>query len=160
MTEEKHPIGKPERHLFQAIEGLEKRPFLDAPFLDRTKHMFFRYAEISTKQPEHAASWRNAAGVHPIKSSEVADGKTVLKAVRNALAHGNIIYLDESGEEKPGKRLHYIAFLSERRHRNCIVGYRVVIFDEESFLGLLKSWIAWLQTFPPETTLSFSEAAD
>jgi len=38
-------------------------------------------------------------------------------------------------------------------------GYRVAIFDEETFLSFLKAWISWLETFPLERKLLFTEAA-
>jgi hypothetical protein len=88
------------------------------------------------------------------------DCNTVLWTIRNALAHGNAVYLDERGHETPGNRLRYLAFVSKVNNRDPSLGYRVVIFDEESFLAFLKSWIAWLQTFPPETELVFVEAAE
>jgi hypothetical protein len=128
-----HPTGKPEPGLFLAIEGFKKRLFLDAPFWNGMKPRFFRYAKILTS-PEHAAGWRNAAGVHPINSTEKMGANTVLRTIRHALAHGNVVYLDERGHEVPGNRLRYLAFL--------------------------KSWISWVQTFPPETELMLVEAAE
>jgi hypothetical protein len=156
MTEKQHPTGKPDRKLFLAIEGLKKCSFLEAPFWNGLKPQFYRYAKISTN-PEHPARWRNTAGVHPINSAEERDGNTVLRTIRHALAHGNVTYLDESGHETPGNQLRYLAFLCKHESGN---GHRVVIFDEESFLAFLKSWIAWLQTFPPQTELVFVEAAE
>jgi hypothetical protein len=40
------------------------------------------------------------------------------------------------------------------------MSHRVAIFGEEDFLTFLKAWIAWLQTFPPEQKLVFTEAAE
>ena len=36
----------------------------------------------------------------------------VLRLVRNALAHGNLVYLNKRGHEEPGTKLEHIAFLS------------------------------------------------
>jgi hypothetical protein len=41
-----------------------------------------------------------------------------------------------------------------------VVGFRVAIFDEETFLAFLKAWIGWLQTFPPERQLALGDAAE
>jgi hypothetical protein len=79
------------------------------------------------------------------------------RTARNALAHGNIVYLDKHGYETVGGRLAYLAFLSEHESDK---GYRVSIFDEETFLSFLKAWILWLQTFPLERNLVFTEAAE
>ena len=91
--------------------------------------------------------WRDAAGVHPIKSQEEKDGNTVLRTIRHALAHGNVVYLDKDGHEVPGNMVRYLACLSKHESGD---GHRVVIFEEESFLSFLKAWIVSLQDFPPE----------
>lgn len=154
MTEKGHPAGKPEAGLFAAVEALKKKPFVDAPFWNGIKPAFFRYAMI-VNDAEHVGGWLSDRGVHPIKSQEDKDGNTVMRTIRNALAHGNVVYLNEDGQEIPGSRVRYLAFLSKHERDP---GYRVVIFDEEGFLTFLKCWISWLETFPPETT--FAEAAE
>ena len=154
MTEKGHPTGKPEKGLSAAVEALKKKPFIEAPFWNGVPAAFFRYAKI-VNDPEHAGSWQSDTGVHPIKSEESKDGNTVLRTIRHALAHGNVVYLDEEGHESPGSLVRYLAFLSKHERDPA---YRVVIFDEEGFLAFLKCWIGWLQTFPPETT--FAEAAE
>jgi hypothetical protein len=156
MTESKNPLASPEHCLSSAIKRLKKKSFLDAPFWNGVRPRFFRYATIAAN-PENSILWRNASNVHPLRSEEDKDGKTILLTIRRALAHGNIVYLDKRGYEAPGNRLIYLAFLS---NHDSGTGYRVVIFDEESFLQFVKSWIVWLQTFPHETELIFAEAAD
>jgi hypothetical protein len=156
MTERDHPLGQPESGLFRSIRQLRRRPFLAAPFWAGIVPKFFRYAKI-VNDPEFANGWRDEAGNHPIHSSEVKDGDTVLRTIRHALAHGNVVYLDEHGHEIPGKQLRYLAFLSEHEDGRS---HRVAIFGEEDFLHFLKSWILWLQTFPPENRFAFGEAAE
>jgi hypothetical protein len=155
MTEKGHPVGKPETALYAAIDDLKKMPFIKAPFWDKAEPGFFRYAKI-VSEPENAAAWRDAADKHPLESHEPKDGYTILRLIRNALAHGNVVYLDKNGHETPGERLVYLAFLSKVDDGP---GYRVAIFDEESFLVFLKAWIGWLQSFPPERAFKFPEAA-
>lgn len=156
MTEADHPLGRPERELSRAIKRLKRRPFLEAPFWNGAAPRFFRYARI-VNDPEYAGAWRDEAGNHPIKSAEVKDGNTVLRTIRNALAHGNVVYLDENGHESPGNRLRYLAFLSEHDDEQS---YRVAIFGEDDFLTFLKAWIAWLMEFPSESEFVFAEAAE
>lgn len=156
MTEAKHPLGAPERSLSSAIKALSKVKFLAAPFWHGQRPAFFRYARI-VSDPEHAAGWKDAAGAHPILSEDFKDGSTVLRAIRNALAHGNVVYLDENGHESPGSRVRYLAFLAKHEDGHS---FRVVIFGEEDFLMFLKGWIAWVQQFPPETAFEFLEAAE
>lgn len=156
MTEKGHPAGEPEATLSSAIEALKKKSFLDAPFWNGLTPAFFRYAKI-VNSPEHAGGWRDDAGVHPIKLGENKDGNTVLRTIRHALAHGNVVYLDQNGHEMPGSQVRYLAFLCKHERDPA---YRAVIFDEESFLAFLKCWISWLQTFPPESEFVFAEAAE
>jgi hypothetical protein len=106
---------------------------------------------------EDSIGWRNENGEHPLKSSEAKDANIILRTIRNALAHGNIVYLDKDGYETAGNRLVYLAFLSRHENGN---GYRVAIFDEETFLAFLKAWIGWLAALPLERKLKFAEAAE
>lgn len=154
MTEENHPLGKPEQGLSSAIRELKKCPFLDAPFWNGIKLDFFRYARI-VNDPEVAGRWQDADHRHPIFSNEIKDGDTILRTIRNALAHGNIVYLDKKGHETPGNRLQYLAFLSKHDNNS----YRVAIFSEEDFLNFVKAWIKWVGTFSPEHKHVFAKVA-
>lgn len=156
MVEKAHVLGRPEEKLYDAIEGLKKQSFADADFWSGAKPGFFRYAKIVT-DAEKSARWRNEKGEHPLSSSEMKDANAVLRTIRNSLAHGNVVYLDKNGNESAGNRLAYLAFLSRHEKGD---GYRVAIFDEETFLAFLKAWIRWLQTFPAERELKFAEAAE
>ncbi|ACK50890.1 conserved hypothetical protein [Methylocella silvestris BL2] len=156
MVEKAHPLGPPEDALYKAVEGLKKLPFADSPFWAGGKPGFFRYAKIVT-DPEDTVGWLNEKGEHPLKSTEAKDANIVLRTIRNGLAHGNVVYLDKDGYETAGKRVVYLAFLSKHESGD---GFRVAIFDEESFLAFLKGWIGRLQGFPLERKLAFAEAAE
>lgn len=155
MTEMRHPLGRPESGLSGAIRRLKRNSFLEAPFWNGTAPGFFRYARI-VNDPESAKDWRDEAGNHPIDSTETKNGNTVLRTIRNALAHGNVVFLDKNGHEEPGNQLRFLAFLCKHDDERS---HRVVIFGEEDFLTFLKAWIAWLQTFEREGKFLFSEAA-
>jgi hypothetical protein len=156
MTEKRHVLGEPERELSRAMKRLEDCSFLEAAFWNGAAPGFFRYAKI-VNDPEVAAGWRDTNRKHPMQSTEVKDGNTVLRTIRNALAHGNVVYLDENGYESPGQRLRYLAFLSKHEDRHS---HRVVIFGEEDFLSFLKAWIAWVRTFPSEDEFAFAEGVE
>ena len=155
ITEPAHPLGLPEYELSRAIMNLRRHHFLDAPFWKGYRPTFFRYAKI-INNPEFAAGWLNDAGQHPINSTEEKDANTVLRTIRHALAHGNVVYLDENGHEEPGQVLRFLAFLSKHEDGQS---HRAVIFGEEDFLGFLKAWIAWIQTFPAQNKFVFEESA-
>jgi len=156
MTENDHLLGRPEREPSLAIKQLKKCQFLEAPFWGGIKLDFFRYARIVNDNAENAGQWRDVNDEHPIRSTETKDANAILRVVRNALAHGNIVYLDRQGRETPGNQLRYLAFLS--RHDDN-TSYRVAIFREEGFLTFVKAWIQWVQKFPPEHEHVFEEVA-
>jgi len=154
ITEKNHPLGRPEGDLSHAIKNLTQCPFLEAPFWNGNKPEFFRCAKIVNIKciPN---SWRNAEGVRPISSTETTDANCALKTIRHALAHGNVLYLDENGYETPNNKLCYLAFIG--RKKNQI--YHIVIFGMEDFLKFLKAWIEWLQKFPPYSEFRCAESA-
>lgn len=154
ITEDNHPLGAPDPSMSAAIRALEAQPFLDAPFWQGRPPTYFRFACIAN-DPSYAAGWVDDIGQHPLQSGEQDNGYRVLKTIRHALAHGNVVYLNERGHEVPGERVKFLAFLSRNNRQ-----HRVAIFDEESFLAFLKAWIAWLQEFPPEHEFVFAEAAE
>jgi hypothetical protein len=90
MAERAHPLGRPERGLFEAIESLKKASFVSAPFWAGIQPVFFCYSKIETSA-ENSFGWQDARGKHPLKSTEMKDANTVLRTIRHALAHGNIV---------------------------------------------------------------------
>jgi hypothetical protein len=157
-TESNHPLDKENkrpRDITRAIKKLKKIDFLDAPFLKSERLASFRYAKI-VNDINDIGKWRNEKGEHPLRSSEKKDAKTVLRTIRSALAHGNVVYLDSDGQETPGNRVSYIALLDKHDDN---VTHRAVIFDEEDFLLLVKRGVQWLKTFKPTQKFVFSQAA-
>ena len=116
---------------------------------------------------EYTADWLDENEQHPmapdaqnnIFSKKFGD---VTRVIRNALAHGNVVYLDENGFETRGAKLRYLAFLSRyeetEEQRLKSKTYRLVTTTEDGFLSFVKSWAAWLADLPVDT--SFSEAAE
>jgi hypothetical protein len=83
--------------------------------------------------------------------------KDVLRVIRNAFAHGNVVYLDENGSETRGAQVQYLAFLSRyeenQKQRKRAETYRLVVTTEEGFLHFVKAWAAWLAQFPADRLL-------
>jgi len=75
----------------------------------------------------------------------------VFRVLRNALAHGNIVYLDQRGEETPGNRVEHLAFLSRYEEtpeqREASETYRLVTVGEREFLDFVRSWASWVSMF-------------
>lgn len=127
----------------------------------------WRFSRIMTF-PEDTSRWQDEDGSHPMaKSAKNSIGRRrvgeVLRVLRNALAHGNVVYLDESGFETRGKPVQFLGFLSRYEEsaeaRAVSETYRLVVTTEENFLRFLKVWVTWLSEFK-EKECSFSMAAE
>ena len=135
MSEEKHALGRPEDELFAAVEGLKGDAFHRSGLLERRKAFFFRYAMILTDPEELKLAGLTSGASTRLNRQRTTDANVVLRTIRNALAHGNVVYLNSEGFETAGNRLVYLAFLCENRGSK---GYRAAIFTEESFPRISK----------------------
>jgi hypothetical protein len=126
--------------------------FLKAPFWRATPNggAWRQSRIVNTVDEVHG--WLDQDGRDP-RSKEANTIQTrkaseVLRVLRNALAHGNIIYLDENGQEIAGNQMVYMAFLSRYEEtaaqREQAETYRVLITTEEAFLQFVKSWAEWI----------------
>lgn len=96
--------------------------------------------------------WVARDGKHPFAEGTqdfLPDEKAaaVLRALRNALAHGNDVYLNKDGQEREGDLVHYLAFLSryeEGEEQAKAESYRLIVTTEEEFLRFVKCWAAWI----------------
>lgn len=141
-----------------ALRGLMKSSFLKAPFWQNTDTGAWRMSRI-VKGIDDSRNWRDENDQHPFSESaantiERRKADEVLRVIRNALAHGNIVYLDEHGFETPGRKLANLAFLSRyeegpRQHEQSET-YRVIITGEEEFLHFVRHWARWVSSLTPE----------
>lgn len=144
--------GERDADLVKNLKALEKSDFLKAPFWRAAPDSgAWRQSRIVNSVDE-VHGWLNQDGCDP-RSEEANTIQTrkaneVLRVLRNALAHGNIIYLDKNGLEIAGNQMVYMAFLSRYEEtaaqREEAETYRVVITTEEAFLQFVKSWAKWV----------------
>lgn len=143
--------------LFSALRGLEKVDWLQAPFWRGRGNGRWHFSRIMG-DPNDVAGWSDHKGRRSVApDSNLIDRKKageVLRVLRNALAHGNVVYLNGDFQEIAGTPVQYIAFLSRyeetEEQRNAAQTYRVVAARDEEFLDFLKSWASWISTFPAE----------
>ena len=85
----------------------------------------------------------------------------VLRVIRNALSHGNVVYLNADGREQEGTPARYLGFLSRyedsEEQRRDAETYRLVVTTDEDFLRFVKGWGMWISKFRRD--LRLSEAA-
>ncbi len=154
----KHPLTQ-ERgsELYEALHGLERRPWSTAPFWVGREPAEWHFSRIMG-DPNNVARWTNAAGQPSMSTdaNEISGRKAgdVLRVLRNALAHGNVVYLNKHGQETPDTAVHTLAFLSRYEelggdHET----YRLAAAPAEQFLEFLRRWAAWLASFPVDDRL-------
>src|SRR5580704_6901915 len=79
----------------------------------------------------------------------------VLRVIRNALAHGNIVYLNERGFEQRDTKLQFLGFLSRYEEaKEASETYRLVTTTEDEFLRFVKVWAKWVSNFRDDNRLS------
>jgi hypothetical protein len=154
----KHPLREAEREpeLYQALRNLRKQRFLDAIFWHGARPVGWRLSRIVTSVDD-TSGWRDSNGDHPmsdpaVNTIDAQSAEDVLRVIRNALSHGNIVYLDETGFETHGAKVQYLAFLSRyeesEEQRRESETYRVLSIAEEGFLAFVKAWGQWLDSIP------------
>ncbi|TPM92338.1 hypothetical protein [Mesorhizobium sp. B2-1-5] len=135
-----------------AIDQLSKVKFASAPFWQGEGPVDWRQSHIkeNANSVEH---WVARDGKHPLAKDgqDFLPGKRaaeVLRVIRNALAHGNIVYLNKDGEEREGDLVHYLAFLSRYEEgadqQAQAETYRVIVTTEDEFLRFIRLWAAWI----------------
>lgn len=143
------------------IKRLEKDKFLAAPFWQQHEPGAWRQSRIMATV-DQVDKWQDedgrpslsaAANTMPRRKAE-----EVLRVLRNALAHGNIIYLNRNDLEIAGDRMVSMAFLSRyeetKEDREQATTYRVVVTSEDEFLRFIKSWARWVSRFPLSPAMS------
>lgn len=166
----KHPLSAStsSTELYDALRIVQRKKFLEADFWNGMRPGDWRFSRIMTT-PEVTSDWKDEKGMHPMHNDADntigrRDADAVLRVIRNALAHGNVVYLDKDGLETVGATVQYLAFLSryeetpEQRAKSET--YRIVATSEEVFLTFVKCWATWLDSFPPDMRLMFEDAAE
>jgi hypothetical protein len=136
--------------------------FLAASFWNGAEPGEWRFSRIM-EHVENTHRWHDEAGLHPMSPeavNKVADcnaGK-VLRVIRNALAHGNVVYLNADGLEMRGTEVQFLAFLTRyeetEEQRRVAETYRLVVTTEETFLRFVKAWTTWVSSFPRDRSIS------
>ncbi len=149
----KHPLreGDREPSLYRALKLIAKSDFLKAQFWKEEPTGDWRLSHIVTPVNE-TWRWLTESNLHPFAAAanviQDASVDKVVRVVRNSLAHGNIVYLDENGKEEPGAQVRYLGFLSRyeetEEQRAKRETYRLIAVTEDGFLQFLRAWAAWL----------------
>lgn len=151
---EQHPIREHEREpeIYAAMKRIRSQKFLDADFWAGQRKESWRLTRIVSRVNK-TGNWRDENGLFPFDSNaqnRISNSSVnkIIRVIRNALAHGNIVYVNESGFEQHGTKLQFLCFLSRfeesNEDRRKSETYYLLSVAEEEFLGFLKAWAAWL----------------
>jgi hypothetical protein len=139
--------------LHQALEAVKPIPFKDTPFWTEADRDKWRFAHI-VSHVNSPNRWIDAEGEHPLRRANppLAGGvafANIIHTLRHGLAHGCVVYLDENGEERPGRRVTQIAFLCKAYQASGVPpgAHRLVVVEEEALRTFLFAWCRWLQGF-------------
>ncbi len=148
----RHPLKQEHGGGLQGdLKSLEKQKWLESEFWSDASPGEWRFSRIMG-DPNNAYEWTNENG-NPSFSDEANTIRRrrigeVFRVLRNALAHGNIVYLDEQGWETEGARVQHIAFLSRyeesEEQRAAAETYRLVTVRETDFLPFVRAWAHWV----------------
>jgi hypothetical protein len=164
-SKDKHPLHKPTRDvdLFTELKALESKLFIDAPFWNgRPPSSDWRFSRIM-RNVNDAERWVDKEKLHPLGANaknSLKDRKAdlVLRVIRNSLAHGNIVYLNDKGFEQRDTKLQFLGFLSRyeesEEDRAKSETYRLVTTTEDEFLRFVKCWAKWVSKFRDDNQLS------
>lgn len=150
-----HPInGEFESDLYHSLRAVKKQPWATASFWRHKDVGQWHFARVVT-DPNQVSGWNNEKGQPSMSdaANTIGDRTTdmVLRVLRNALAHGNVVYLNEDGRETAGTRLHSIGFLSRyeesAEQRAAAQTYRLIAVSENDFVNFIRCWANWLSSF-------------
>lgn len=148
----RHPLTQEQGgDLHTGLRRLERQRWLQAEFWRVVPTGKWRFSRIMG-DPNDVRGWSDDQGRPSFSPEANTVGRRqvgeVFRVLRNALAHGNIVYLDERGQETAGAHVRHIAFLSRyeesEEDRKNAETYRLVTVRETQFLLFVKAWASWV----------------
>jgi hypothetical protein len=127
----------------------DKAKFAAAPFFAEGQ-----WSYLPDQKPFNVAdNWpievlKGLAGEAAMEAAGAASAATMITHIRNALAHGNVTYLDKHGGLTEGEAAMY-GFASAKTERQAngfakIVGIHAWRIGEAGFVEFLERWAAWI----------------
>ncbi|MGR3591826.1 MAG: hypothetical protein ACU0B9_20235 [Limimaricola soesokkakensis] len=140
---------------------LQVQRFGQAPFFETGHWRFYEYRgesiNLSNGMPEEIAT--------KLDQNEAADRASAMQAsqwlsvIRNALAHGGVIYLDEHGRSSHDAPIRMFGFVNgkytggtcpHQQDQTCRavrvpVGLNILRISVEDYRDFLRRWVDWMQ---------------
>lgn len=133
-------------------KGIGPSPVKGTPFYD-TDVWRYKYSSVSEAQPAPNLSKQGLPkGIHEALAAEKAltaandlTTEAFCMILRNALAHGGILYLDENGQTAEGKPVKGFCFVSTKQNNRNVVGLNFLQVKMKDYRDFLTKWVNWLQ---------------
>jgi hypothetical protein len=137
-------------------QALQSKKLSEAPFFTPGVWSFYQSGafNISGGLPEKYADVLASPEAHTM-ASEMETSRWC-SALRNALAHGGVAYLNEEGRYAYEAPVSIYLFASGRYHREDrekLVGLNLLRIKELDYRNFLRSWVKWLQASGVEAIL-------
>lgn len=146
------PLDPASAKLIDAVLGSDDTRFSASPF-----HIpgAWRFASIehipgqnlAIEFPEELATRLSADAA--VRDADNMSAKAWMNCLRNALAHGGLVYLDANGRQAHGKRTCMMGFVSAqypsgnmRQPPERLVSLRTT---PDGYLATLREWVCWIQ---------------
>lgn len=138
-------VNQLRRQCAEVMEG----PFGKAPFriADGDDRDFWFYLQLPQK-PRHPHELEQIG--HGLRHKDYVEPANqlptafVIGQLRNALAHGGVIYLDGEGLYRPDTEARMLAFIAEEWGDEKPFPYTVLGVMEADFSAFLRKWATWL----------------
>lgn len=157
-----HPMGEHvvEPELHRELKRIRNKAFNSTPFWAGQQDKDWRLSKV-VNSIEDTKGWRNSEGFHPsdpasLNEIQSADAGKVLRVMRNALAHGNIVYLDATGFETTYTPAQKIGFVSRTDGFPWDGRHRVLVVSEQAFMQFLRAWAKWIGGFHSNSSLALA----
>ena len=164
-TKGDHVLEGDDNDINSAIRKIKGQKFLEADFWQTNNHSSWKKTKIKG-EANNPNRWRGPNGLHPFNQrtkNEMPDAKVdrVIRIMRNAIAHGSVVYLDERGKETPGEKVAYLAFVAlganmeyealraaQKSSDYTGINFDLVMVSELDFITFLEEWATWLSQIP------------
>lgn len=154
-----------DRHLSPAVAeavaaNLGGSPLRKSKFF---QHNMWRFAALPYREGLNFARHFPRDLVEALESASALEAAARMPAskwascLRNALAHGGVVYLDAEGRQSHGQPTEHLAFVSGKptEDRSSFEEIRVLRISRDDYIGFVQHWVGWLE----QSGLSFELAA-
>lgn len=162
------PIERVERHRGKQVEGYVDERHLNAG-VEEAVNAALGGAPLSHSPFFHGTAWRYAVVPYTegmnfarellyevieqlstdaaLEDARQMNASAWASCLRNALAHGGILYLDENGRQSHGAPTEHIAFVSSKRAGwgGPVTALQVLRISRDGYLDFLSRWAGWLE---------------